>query len=390
MKKILIITARAGFPHGYGASSILRKYSKGFVEKGYFTKVLLLRPSEEPDKNTAINDNIYGVYDGVNYEYMSKRVHTSRFFFARIFLYLFSCIRTLTEIFKNRREIERIFFYSPDYLLSVLSIQLLCKVLKIPLIGIKTESSEADKQRIKNPFWKLKEKILYSLFSSMIVITKYLKNQLQSFGYKGKISVLPIIVNENMYNHLELKTKKNKSLVYMGTLNYEEELIDLLTVYSHVKEKNRDWSLIIIGEFRSEKLKQKIKKIALQLNLKNDVIWKGKLLAEEVSSSLINEGVMVLPRRKTEYSEGGFPIKLGEYLLTGSPVIVTRTGEIDQYLEDGKDVFMVEPNNPYLFASKVNEVIENYDSSLLVGKQGKEVAIKSFGSVSICQKMLEI
>ena len=389
MKKVVLITARSGFPNGYGAASIIRKYSKGFIKSGYNVRVMLIRPSEYTSSGTIMNKDIKGQYEEVEYEYMSKTCFTSSNIFVRYWRYFIALLRTLMYLIYNRKGIEKVFFYSPDYLLSTFLIQSTCRLIDVKIIGIKTESSFSDRQRTKRPFWIMKEKLLYRLFSSMIVITEYLKEQLHRFGYDNKnISVIPIIVDEEMYKEVSCK-EKEESLIYMGTLNYENELKSLIEMFRIVQSKYPQIKLRVIGGFVSSELEKKIKNQVNRLNIKNSIIWHGKIPATDIPKILIRGGVMVLPRSAGEYSKGGFPIKLGEYLLSGAPTVVTRTGDIEEYLIDKENAFLVKPDDPVLFANEVISVLDNFEKSLLVGEKGKKMAEIEFGAKNICKKMLE-
>jgi glycosyltransferase involved in cell wall biosynthesis len=388
MKKIIIITARSGFPNGYGAASIIRKYSKGFLKCGYSPLVLLLRPSESSSGDGVFNRNIKGVYEGVEYEYMSNTCFTSKSLIVRFWRYCVALLRSIKFIVCRYKEIEKVFFYSPDFLISTIIIQVTCKLLNIKCVGIKTESSYSDRQRTKRLFWKVREKVLYRLFSSMVVITNYLKEQLSSFGYHKNILVLPIVVDEAMFDSVYCSNKET-SLIYMGTLNYIEELICLIEAYNIVHKKYKSWKLHIIGGFVCVKTENMIKNLISGLDLTESIVWHGKIAASEVPEQLSRGGVMLLPRIAGEYSKAGFPIKLGEYLLSGSPTIVTRTGDIEDYLTDGVNAFLVAPNSSELFAERIEDVIKNYEKSLMVGIRGRTFAAEKFGSKNICKKMLE-
>ncbi|WP_203339117.1 glycosyltransferase [Planococcus beijingensis] len=388
MKKAVLITARSGFPNGYGAASILRKYGKGFMKLGYDSVILLLRPSEYKEDKKSLNTISDGNFEGIEYEYMSKTSFTSSNVIMRHILYLISLCRTIKYIFLNKNEIDRVFFYSPDFLISTFLIQITCKYLKIDIVGIKTESSFSDTQRTKFFLWKAKEKIIYKHFSSMIVITNYLEEQVRSFGYPKNIEVLPIVVEEDMYKNL-IHLRDKKSLIYMGTLNYKKELTNLIEAIGIVKKKYSNAILYVIGDFVEKKLEADIKNLVSKLDLKDNIVWLGKVHASEIPNKLSQGGIMLLPRIAEEYSKAGFPIKLGEYLLSGSPTVVTKTGDIVEYLTDNLNAFLVEPNKPILFGEKIIEVIDNYEEALQVGLKGQKLAIEKFGVENICKVMLE-
>ena len=119
-----------------------------------------------------------------------------------------------------------------------------------------------------------------------------------------------------------------------------------------------------------------------------DVECTGRLSYEELARRIFCSGILILPRSMKEYSIAGFPIKIGEYLLTGAPVLVTNVGEIEEYLTNEKEIFIVESDNTDAFNCKLKYIIENYKEALKVGEEGKKAALRIFGAKDVCRKML--
>jgi glycosyltransferase involved in cell wall biosynthesis len=86
----------------------------------------------------------------------------------------------------------------------------------------------------------------------------------------------------------------------------------------------------------------------------------------------------VLARPDSLQAQAGFPTKLGEYLATGRPVVVTRTGEIGSYLVDGKSAYLAEPGNVKDIARQIDAVLSNPDAARVVGEAGRKVSIECF------------
>lgn len=93
---------------------------------------------------------------------------------------------------------------------------------------------------------------------------------------------------------------------------------------------------------------------------------------------------LVLARPNSLQARAGFPTKLGEYLATGRPVVVTDTGEIGRYLKDGENAYIVridECSNVQMeerVAKKILEVMEDPERAERIGAAGKEVAKRCF------------
>lgn len=385
--KITIITARASFPNGFGATSIIQKYAKGFLKLGFNCDVLLLRPTEF--SKDSENYLIKGFYNKVYFEYMSKSNVTSHKLFTRVYLYSIGLLRTVSYLFKNKNKIHKIVFYSPDYLISTLSILLISYLFSIECIGIKTESSYSDSHRISKKYWKIKEYFIYKWFKKMVVITSYLESQLREFGYNNRIEKLPIIIDEEMYDGIVSKETQSFDLLYIGTLGYKEELYKLIQILEIVKDKVKEVKLNIIGKFINTEFENEIMELIKSKKLDNSIIFHGYMKYSEIPYFLSCCDVMILPRIETEYSKAGFPIKLAEYLLSGKPTIVSKTGEIDNFLTHNKNALLIDPYSNVDFAEAIISVFTNYEFYRSIGMNGREIALKSFSSIYICRKIIE-
>lgn len=377
--KYVIITACSGFPNGFGAASILRKYAKGFLENNMELHIMLLRPSEVSE--SILNNEIAGEFCGATYEYVCRENITSKSILKRLFVYVRGVLGALKYIWTNKNDIKTVYYYTPEHYNSVAIIGEICKIIRTPYVGIKTESSFINGKARNDKRYINHERKIYAKFNKMIVISKYIKIQLEEFGYKNKIDIVPILLDTKMYEKVN-KREKVKEITYVGSLGHDAEIRNLFNIVNITVKSHPDWKFVIIGNTLD--LSEENKKI-----LNNVVEFTGALPFEKVAERLINGRIMILPRSRQEYSDAGFPIKLGEYLLTGSPVIVTDVGEIKSYIKDNEEAYFVEPDNPVAFAEKIHYVIEHYDEALEVGKRGQEKAIAEFDAVKLCKEMAD-
>jgi glycosyltransferase involved in cell wall biosynthesis len=133
-------------------------------------------------------------------------------------------------------------------------------------------------------------------------------------------------------------------------------------------------NLLLIGSVGEQDIKNLKRQIQ---GYDAKIILTGHVEHEKIPQLLSNAKILVLARPNNKQAEGGFPSKLGEYLATGVPVIVTRVGEIPNYIQDGVNGFLVDPDNIDMFSKKMKYVLDNYDYALKVGKTGQEF-VKQF------------
>ena len=99
---------------------------------------------------------------------------------------------------------------------------------------------------------------------------------------------------------------------------------------------------------------------------------------DEAVAVMKKTACLVLARPNSLQARAGFPTKLGEYLATGRPVVVTKVGEIPRFLEDGKSAYLAEPGSVESIAAKIKEALENPVMADEVGRAGREVALRCF------------
>ena len=111
-------------------------------------------------------------------------------------------------------------------------------------------------------------------------------------------------------------------------------------------------------------------------SVNNDIIVLGKQPIGKIPTFLHNSSCLLTTA--STYISGGFPTKLGEYLLSGVPVVVTKAGEIPNYLEDGKNAFLCEVDDLEQIADKLYYVHTHIDEADSVGLAGRQLALSKF------------
>ncbi len=102
---------------------------------------------------------------------------------------------------------------------------------------------------------------------------------------------------------------------------------------------------------------------------------------------LINAEILALARPDNIQAKGGFPTKLGEYLATGNPVVITDVGEHTEYLTDGESAYISNPDNPTHFAEKLLQASKDLIISNKIGLNGKKIATQFFNNQIQSEKL---
>ncbi len=384
----IVIFGGIRFPHGTAPAPRIYAYAKGLIANGIDVQVICFKALERPG-NRALNTEASGVYDGVPFEYLSGTTIRPGSFWGRRWLEIRALWR-LWRLLATRKPDAAIFFSNPGWFFSTL--------LLFKLMGVKCieEDNEYPFVYAKKTMWLGFDKAFYQhvclqLFDGVIVISTFLEEYYASRVRKGAgIVRIPILVDTEHIKPGESQgTEGRKRIVYMGTLSHPGEVSSLIQAFSMVAGKHPEWDLQIIGDAPGTDMLARMRKVAEDLSLSQRVEFTGMVRHDEIPDYLRKAGALALLRSSGIFSKAGFPTKLGEYLSTGRPVVVTSVGDISLFLKDRISAYLVPPDDPQAFAQKLDEVLGNYDQALQVGQQGRGIAIREFDYCSNCQKIVQ-
>ncbi len=228
--------------------------------------------------------------------------------------------------------------------------------------------------------------------TGLFVISEQLRQYYINKGVdRSKIHVINMTVDHSRFNGLKSSANTDNYIAYCGTASNNKDGVDqLIKAFSRVAEQIPDVLLYIIGETPNEQDSSGNKDLVQQLHLNDKIVFTGILASEKLPQILKDAHVLALARPDNKQAKYGFPTKLGEYLLTGNPVVVTSVGDIPLFLKDGINAMVAPPDNPDLFAEKVMWLFRHPEESKRIGEKGKETALKSFNALTESKKMMDV
>jgi glycosyltransferase involved in cell wall biosynthesis len=184
---------------------------------------------------------------------------------------------------------------------------------------------------------------------------------------------IPLLVDNDKFS-VPGKKKDNKYIAYCGYMGNNKDGVSILIDAFKIIAPLYTINLMLIGsaeQYVMDKLREQAR------GLEDRILFTGLVDHKEMPGLLASAAMLVLASPNNKQAEGGFPSKLGEYLATGIPVVVTKVGEISDYIHDGINDFVAEPDDVDSFAGKMKFVLDNYDNALSIGKKGQEL-VKQF------------
>lgn len=233
--------------------------------------------------------------------------------------------------------------------------------------------------------------LAYKKLSGLFVISNSLKFTFRERGVnENKIHIINMTVDPGRFEGLK-KNENCNYIAYCGNGANNKDGVDLLIKsFAIFNKKVKGYKLLIIGPESVYGDSSGNKELVDSLGLASEVVFTGRKSSEEVPQLLTDAKILALARPDSLQAQNGFPSKLGEYLLTGNPVVVTAVGDIPNFLEDGVSAKLAVPGDVENFADCLLWIHEHYKDALAVGQKGKEVALNRFNPTVEAQKMLEI
>ena len=228
-------------------------------------------------------------------------------------------------------------------------------------------------------------------FDHLFVISNPIKNYFVESGIPDtKISIFPMIVDPDRFAKLKKNNWDYKYIAYCGNLsNSKDGVADLIEAYGR-SETKKTHKLMLIGANPSKNEKELYDILIRKYNIEEQVIFRGNVTREDMPQILMDADTLLLCRPNNRQALGGFPTKLGEYLATGNPVLVTRVGDINLYIRDGRNGYLAKPNDIDDFRFKLDSIIADYDKAKKVGVYGKELTNDAFNYSVQTQKVVAV
>lgn len=225
-------------------------------------------------------------------------------------------------------------------------------------------------------------------FKGMFVISTALCEAYIKAGARN-VTIVNMTVDANRFKGLKKTKGVEPYIAYCGTAsNNKDGVDDLIKAFAIVHQEFPAIKLCIIGHAPIKQDASGNRELVRSLGLDESVIFKGVVSANEMPQLLKDAAIVALARPDSLQAQCGFPTKLGEYLLSENPVVVTKVGDIPLFLEDGKTALLAEQKNPKNFASRILWALRNPEEAAAIGRAGREVAMREFNYQTEVKKIV--
>lgn len=230
-------------------------------------------------------------------------------------------------------------------------------------------------------FW-LNQKMIYLDFkksNGFISISRLLNN----FNGKKNISVrIPSLIDVKNTKY-RIKSNNNKfpiQIVYTGNPGTSKELLNpIIEVLSEDEYLRNNIQFNIYGVNKKQVLKNKYVTEKKLEKADKSVIIHGRVAQYLIHDILLKSDYQLFFRPNRKSSNAGFPTKLAESLSVGTPVITNNTGDIELYIKNNINGYILQDLKKETIKKILLEIIKkNSKDYSLMRENARKTAEKSF------------
>lgn len=285
------------------------------------------------------------------------------------------------------KERKNILIFTNDLDLFLLPFFLYAKKLgyKILFDQVETSLLLAGKMRLRRRINLFLSKYISDYAykqSDCLVISSGLWKQNHDKYPQMKLCLLP-----NSTPDLQMAEKKSLHsplrVVYSGTFAEKDGVEYLIDGAIEAHRRGCNLELIMTGKGQPWNMKvlDKVKGCSW-------VKYLGFVSDDVLKQTIQQADVLCMTRNNSVFANYGFPFKLSEYLATGNILLATRVGDVERYVTDKKDAFMVDPENAHQIADALCYIATNEEEVIQIARRGHETMMEKF-SIECVGKIFE-
>ncbi|MBC7919454.1 MAG: glycosyltransferase family 4 protein [Ferruginibacter sp.] len=210
-----------------------------------------------------------------------------------------------------------------------------------------------------------------------IRISEYNPEDGKAFGSKRNY-VVPNGV-EDYWPRFQHRARGNPdrraNLLYVGVVRESKGILVLLESCRLLKEKDRAFTLTVVGKFESPDFEQLVRRRVAEYGLQACVSFAGVHTGEQKFNHYFNADIFCFP---SYFESETFGLVLLEAMQFHLPTVATRWRGIPSVVEDGKSGFLVPVQDARAMADQLALLIDDPARRREMGRYGRELYCKRF------------
>lgn len=365
-----------GFPEGEVHNSRIRNIGSGFIRNQWSCDFISIYPtsfskkSDNPRQSVWKNQKI--IHIGGWYQYPP-------FFILRCIQLIYCHLAFLCFILLKIKNYDVVYFYTPQFVSSLPGL-VLSKLFNAKIIVDYTDLHSVNKFSL---WHKFEEIIMLKYADCVLVISNFLFNHFRA--EHENIHIIPMMVDFKEFSQPIQPIPFN--IGYIGSFGEKDGVSDILNALAIALKDEPRITLTMIGR---DPHKIKTKQIIKSLGLNDHVVLVGGVNHSKVVTSLKKCDTFIMNRKKSAFSDSGYPAKLGEYLACQRPILMSDCILFSSDFEHKKEVIKYKHDNPNDLANAILYRYRNPNEMTEMAIRGHLYAKGKFDSENISTKVVEL
>jgi glycosyltransferase involved in cell wall biosynthesis len=219
------------------------------------------------------------------------------------------------------------------------------------------------------------ERFLFSRADAVLCVSSALVSRVRSIrGSSRGVHLVPNAVDADLFRPADSEPRADAAplVVFSGSLKPWHGLPDLLRAFDLLHEARPQARLRLIGDGPE---RSRLEALATELGLGDSIEFTGAVPHERVPDLLREADIAAAPYPRLERFYFS-PLKLGEYLATGLPVVVSSCGDMAGLLEDRESALLVPPGDVSALARAFVELTWDAALRARLGTGGRRLALE--------------
>jgi len=266
----------------------------------------------------------------------------------------------------------------PSYVVS--------KIRRKPIIAVfhniyGPSFSLKEKGLLKGLVRSIAEEVVLKLdYDVILAVSQSTKRKLIRKGVdKSKIKVVGVGVNLGRIDSAKTTKSFEPMIIYVGRLSKLKNVDHLIVAFKKVIKNVPNAKLFIVG---SGMLRDELHNLVKKEGLASKVHFTGNLYGEKKLRLMWESHLLVQPSMME-----GLSIALIESMACETPVIAADIEGSKEVIVDGKNGFLVQPNNVDQLAEKIIEIITDGKKMEEMGKKGREIVEEYYTWRKVVEKV---
>ena len=384
-KDFVVVFTTCSFPYGNASDNAIYTYMDGIQEQGCEGEVVCLYPNSPIDHPEV---SIAGEYLGVNYRYLSKRLHVSNNKFIHALDFWYYPIINIDKYLKEKTKeynVKALFFTHVDF--RFYQHTRICKKYGVQVTLVSCEypmylTKHPESISTYNKYSKYIDSYIFETKTLAEFEQKHIEHQIKTLVIPATMPFDDILQSE--------KNPSKKYIAYSGSIfsDSKDGLSHIIKAYADFCKLHPEVGLMFIGRIANQVFYESLKSLAHELNVADKITFTGEVTREEYVYNMNNATIMIVAKPKDSYYVGGLSSKVIEYLFSGNPVVMTSADDYVNYLTHKENVYFVDDNSPENLCSALCEMFENNDLRTKIAAGGKRYAMEHFNYHNLAKDIL--